>query len=76
MHKKSKVSCQIKHFTKKEKHCIVMFVNIIMNFENKWNIKEKHNDEKTGICTTKDKRETTIWTEISGRYSGIRAVSG
>ena len=35
MHKKSKVSCQIKHFTKKEKHCIVMFVNIIMNFENK-----------------------------------------
>lgn len=57
MHKKSKVSCQIKHFTKKEKHCIVMFVNIIMNFKN---IKEKHNDEKTGICTAKDKRETTV----------------
>ena len=47
MHKKSKVSCQIKHFTKKEKHCIVMFINIIMNLK----IKEKHNDEKTGICT-------------------------
>lgn len=57
MHKKSKVFCQIKHFTKKEKHCIVMFVNIIMNFKN---IKEKHNDEKTGICTAKDKRETTV----------------
>lgn len=37
-----------------------MFVNIITNFKNKLNIKEKHNDEKTGICTTKDKRETTI----------------
>ena len=33
-----------------------MFVNIIMNLK----IKEKHNDEKTGICTAKDKRETTV----------------
>lgn len=32
-----------------------MFINIIMNL-----IKEKHNDEKTGICTAKDKRETTV----------------
>ena len=37
-----------------------MFVNIIMNSKNKLNIKEKHNDEKTGICTAKDKRETTV----------------
>lgn len=57
MHKKKQSILLNKHFTKKEKHCIVMFVNIIMNFKN---IKEKHNDEKTGICTTKDKRETTI----------------
>ena len=28
--------------------------------KNKLNIKEKHNDEKTGICTAKDKRETTV----------------
>ena len=29
------VSCQIKHFTKNKKQCIVMFINIIMNFKNK-----------------------------------------
>ena len=29
-------------------------------FENKLKIKEKHNDEKTGICTARDKRKTIV----------------
>lgn len=33
--KTGEVSCQIKHFTKYKKQCIVMFINIIMNFKNK-----------------------------------------
>ena len=37
-----------------------MFVNIIMNFKNKLNIKEKHNDDKTKIYIAKYKRETTV----------------
>ena len=33
--KTGEVSCQIKHFTKYKKQCIVMFINIITNLKNK-----------------------------------------